>query len=147
MFLSVWRVVTQILPKAVIVCILKVGICVHSHIHNTEVWLHAHTNTKAFTAELVSAPIIRLLECMTETEEGWSGNGVFFLMISLSQTHTQTLKFLLFRADLWITRFSSSDGTTSKGPFPFELAGFCRERQFDREKRLRERVSYCDSLS
>lgn len=53
-----------------------------------------------------------------------------------THTHRQPLKFLLFRPDLCITLFLSSDGTTSKGPFPFELALFRRE--FDRTREEEE---------
>lgn len=52
---------------------------------------------------------------------------------------TRALKFLLFRTDLWITLFSGSDGMTSKGPLPFELAGFYREAEFDREKETKRK--------
>lgn len=51
-----------------------------------------------------------------------------------SHTSAQALKFLLFRADLCITLFRSSDGTTSKGLFPFELTGFYRETALDRDR-------------
>lgn len=96
--------------------------CAHSHIHTkaTEVWLytstcstHKHICTRAGVNSYYSP-----LEYMTETEEVWSGNGVFCLMSSLFQTHVHThtqrlraLKFLLFNVDLWITLFSCSDGT------------------------------------
>lgn len=119
--------------------------CAHSHIHTkaTEVWLytstcstHKHICTRAGVNSYYSP-----LEYMTETEEVWSGNGVFCLMSSLFQTHVHTHtetrgpEVLIIQCrpldnPVLMLRWN----TTSKGPFPFELMGFCRETVFDRER-------------
>lgn len=69
-----------------------------------------------------------IIQIWSALQKGRDDQVIMYSVLWSSHSHTRTfaktLKFLLFWADLWITLFSSSYGTTSNGSFSFELTGF-----------------------